>query len=63
LFANKRFQLLELEPQSSLQVPLLLKLGKYDRAIRSAIQSGDTELVSGILLEIKKKMMLGNFHV
>ncbi|XP_065372038.1 vacuolar protein sorting-associated protein 16 homolog [Calliphora vicina] len=56
-------KLLELEPRASLQVPLLLKLGKYDRAVQSATQSGDTELVATILLEIKKKMMLTNFHM
>ncbi|XP_067617235.1 vacuolar protein sorting-associated protein 16 homolog [Eurosta solidaginis] len=56
-------KLLELEPRASLQVPLLLKLGKYDRAIKSATQSGDTELVTAVLLEIKKKMMLANFNI
>uniref|UniRef100_A0A0K8U911 Vacuolar protein sorting-associated protein 16 homolog n=1 Tax=Bactrocera latifrons TaxID=174628 RepID=A0A0K8U911_BACLA len=56
-------KLLELEPRASLQVPLLLKLGKYDRAIRSATQSGDSELVATVLLEIKKKMMLANFNI
>ncbi|CAD6994611.1 unnamed protein product [Ceratitis capitata] len=56
-------KLLELEPRASLQVPLLLKLGKYDRAIKSATQSGDTELVATVLLEIKKKMMLANFNI
>ncbi|XP_030369960.1 vacuolar protein sorting-associated protein 16 homolog [Scaptodrosophila lebanonensis] len=56
-------KLLELEPRAFLQVPLLLKLGKYDRAVASATQSGDTELVTTVLLEIKKKMMLSNFHM
>ncbi|XP_075148026.1 vacuolar protein sorting 16 [Haematobia irritans] len=56
-------KLLELEPRTSLQVPLLLKLGKYNRAVQSATQSGDTELVATVLLEIKKKMMLTNFHM
>lgn len=56
-------KLLELEPRTSLHVPLLLKMGKFDRAVASATQSGDTELVTAVLLEIKKKMMLSNFHV
>lgn len=56
-------KLLELEPRASLQVPLLLKMGKFERAVASATQSGDTELVTSVLLEIKKKMMLSNFHV
>ncbi|KAH8311776.1 hypothetical protein KR044_008047, partial [Drosophila immigrans] len=56
-------KLLELEPRASLQVPLLLKMGNFDRAVASATQSGDTELVTSVLLEIKKKMMLSNFHM
>ncbi|KAL7729315.1 hypothetical protein ACLKA6_008893 [Drosophila palustris] len=56
-------KLLELEPRASLHVPLLLKMGKFDRAVASATQSGDTELVTSVLLEIKKKMMLSNFHM
>ncbi|XP_037955262.1 vacuolar protein sorting-associated protein 16 homolog [Teleopsis dalmanni] len=56
-------KLLELEPRASLQVPLLLKLGKYDRAVQSATQSSDTELITTVLLEIKKKIMLDNFHM
>ncbi|XP_017856244.1 PREDICTED: vacuolar protein sorting-associated protein 16 homolog isoform X1 [Drosophila arizonae] len=56
-------KLLELEPRASLHVPLLLKMGKFDRAVASATQSGDPELVTEVLLEIKKKMMLSNFHM
>ncbi|XP_064535512.1 vacuolar protein sorting-associated protein 16 homolog [Drosophila montana] len=56
-------KLLELEPRASVQVPLLLKMGKFERAVASATQSGDTELVTSVLLEIKKKMMLSNFHM
>ncbi|XP_034487688.1 vacuolar protein sorting-associated protein 16 homolog [Drosophila innubila] len=56
-------KLLELEPRASLHVPLLLKMGKFDRAVASATQSGDTELVTSVILEIKKKMMLSNFHM
>lgn len=56
-------KLLDLEPRAALHVPLLLKMGKFDRAVASATQSGDTELVTSVLLEIKKKMMLSNFHV
>ncbi|EDV90801.1 vacuolar protein sorting-associated protein 16 homolog [Drosophila grimshawi] len=56
-------KLLELEPRASLHVPLLLKMGKYDRAVASATQSGDTELVTSVLLDIKKKMMLTNFYM
>ncbi|XP_062127143.1 vacuolar protein sorting-associated protein 16 homolog [Drosophila sulfurigaster albostrigata] len=55
--------LLEMEPRASLQVPLLLKMEEFERAVASATQSGDTELVTSVLLEIKKKMMLSNFHM
>ncbi|XP_055906009.1 vacuolar protein sorting-associated protein 16 homolog [Eupeodes corollae] len=56
-------KLLELEPRSSLQVPLLLKLGKYDKALFSATQSGDTDLVQMVLLKIKENMTVTNFHM
>ncbi|KAH8407221.1 hypothetical protein KR222_010889 [Zaprionus bogoriensis] len=56
-------KLLELEPRASLHVPLLLKMGKFDLAVASATQSGDTELVTSVLLEIKKIMMLSTFHM
>lgn len=56
-------KLLELEPRTALHVPLLLKMGKFAQAVASATQSGDTELVTSVLLDVKKKMMLSNFHV
>lgn len=54
---------MELEPNASLQVPLLLKLGQHERALSSATQSGDTELVSNVLLNMKEKQGVRNFHV
>jgi len=56
-------KLLELEPRASLHVPLLLKMRKFDRAVGSATQSGDTELIIQVLLEMKMHMMLSNLHV
>lgn len=56
-------KLLDLEPRTALHVPLLLKMGKFAQAVASATQSGDTELVTSVLLDVKKKMMLSNFHV
>ncbi|EDW82995.1 uncharacterized protein Dwil_GK22550 [Drosophila willistoni] len=56
-------KLLELEPRAFLQVPLLLKMRKFDRAVASATQSGDTELITTVLLEIKMNMMLSNLHM
>lgn len=56
-------KLLELEPRVSLHVPFLLKLGEFNRALSSATQSGDTELITAVLLEIMNKMMLSDIHV
>ncbi|XP_017122816.1 vacuolar protein sorting-associated protein 16 homolog [Drosophila elegans] len=56
-------KLLELEPRASLHVPLLLKMRKFDRAVGSATQSGDTELITQVLLEMKMHMMLSNLHM
>jgi len=36
---------------------------KFDRAVGSATQSGDTELITQVLLEMKMHMMLSNLHV
>ncbi|KAH8382576.1 hypothetical protein KR009_004161 [Drosophila setifemur] len=56
-------KLLELEPRTWLHVPLLLKMRKFDRAVGSATQSGDTELITQVLLEMKMHMMLSNLHM
>lgn len=56
-------KLLELEPRTALRVPLLIKMRKFDRAVASATQSGDTELITQVLLEMKMHMMLSNLHV
>nr|AOM63317.1 vacuolar protein sorting 16A [Drosophila melanogaster] len=56
-------KLLELESRASLHVPLLLKMRKFDRAVGSATQSGDTELITQVLLEMKMHMMLSNLHM
>lgn len=57
------FKLLELEPKKSLQVPLLLKLGENKKALMAATQSGDTDLVYTVLLQLKETTQLANFHV
>lgn len=59
----KSFQLLELEPKSSLQVPLLLKLGESKKALLSATQSGDTDLVYTVLLQLKETSQMGDFQM
>lgn len=56
-------QLLELEPKSSLQVPLLLKLGENKKALLSATESGDTDLVYTVLLQLKEQGFMGDFHM
>lgn len=46
--------LLKLEPMSGEQVPLLLKMKKYETALERAIDSGETDLVYLVLLEMKQ---------
>lgn len=55
------YKLLELEPKSSLQVPLLLKLGENKKALYSATQSGDTDLVYSVLMQLKETTQLAEF--
>lgn len=57
------FKLLELEPKSSLQVPLLLKLGENKKALMSATQSGDTDLVYTVLMQLKETTQLADFQM
>lgn len=53
--------LLELETKSSQQVPLLLKLGENKKALQAATQSGDTDLVYRVLLQLKETTQLADF--
>lgn len=52
-----------MEPKSSLQVPLLLKLGESKKALLSATQSGDTDLVYTVLLQLKETSQMGDFQM
>lgn len=54
-------RLLELEPRRRLQVPLLLKLGEHERALRAATQSGDTDLVYQVVDAVVKKTNFAEF--
>lgn len=56
-------QLLELEPNQSLQVPLLLKLGENKRALLAATQSGDTDLIYMVLMQLKETTPLSKFQM
>lgn len=52
-----------METKSSLQVPLLLKLGESKRALMSATKSGDTDLVYTVLLQLKETTQLADFQM
>ncbi|KAI7164597.1 vacuolar protein sorting-associated protein 16 [Hortaea werneckii] len=54
-------ELLEHEPRAGKQVPLLLNIGEETIALDKAIESGDTDLVFYVLLNLKKKTQLSSF--
>lgn len=54
-------ELLEHEPRAGKQVPLLLSVGEETIALDKAIESGDTDLVFYVLLNLKKKIPLSSF--
>ena len=54
-------QLLNHEPRAGKQVPLLLSMGEDDIALDKAIESGDTDLVYFVLLQMKGKLPLASF--
>ncbi|MCO5558301.1 hypothetical protein L7F22_011880 [Adiantum nelumboides] len=53
--------ILDYEPQSSKQVPLLIKMKEEERALTKAVQSGDTDLVYSVIFQIATKE-LNEFH-
>jgi vacuolar protein sorting-associated protein 16 len=56
-------QLLELEPNQSLQVPLLLKLGENKKALLAATQSGNTDLIYLVLMQLKETTPHSKFQM
>jgi vacuolar protein sorting-associated protein 16 len=54
-------ELLEHEPRAGKQVPLLLNVSEESVALDKAIESGDTDLVFYVLLNLKKKIPLSSF--
>jgi len=56
-------QLLEHEVRADRQVPLLLKLEQGAQALRKAIFSGDTDLVYHVILSLKEKHSMADFHM
>lgn len=53
--------LLNHEPRAGKQVPLLLNMEEDEIALNKAIESGDTDLVFFVLLQVKKKLPLAGF--
>ncbi|GAB1286902.1 Vacuolar protein sorting-associated protein 16 homolog [Apodemus speciosus] len=56
-------KLLEYEPRSGEQVPLLLKMKRSKLALSKAIESGDTDLVFTVLLYLKNELNRGDFFM
>lgn len=54
---------MEYETKASEQVALLMKLGKKYSALEKAIESGDTDLIYMVILDLRDKMPLGEFKV
>ena len=54
-------QLLNHEPRAGRQVPLLLSMGEEEIALDKAIESGDTDLIFFVLLQLKSSMPLASF--
>ncbi|KAL5285414.1 VPS16 family protein [Megaselia abdita] len=47
-------RLLDLEPKASRKVPLLLKVGEGEAALKQAVESGDTDLMMRVVLQLKE---------
>ncbi|XP_061439573.1 vacuolar protein sorting-associated protein 16 homolog isoform X2 [Rhineura floridana] len=56
-------KLVEYEPQSGKQVPLLLRMKKSQLALDKAIESGDTDLVYTVVLQLKNDFGRGDFFM
>ncbi|XP_013393973.1 vacuolar protein sorting-associated protein 16 homolog [Lingula anatina] len=56
-------RLLDYEPRAAEQVPLLMKMKKEQLALSKAIESGDTDLMYMVILNLKEKMSLGDFYM
>lgn len=54
-------QLLNHEPRAGKQVPLLLNMEEDEIALDKAVESGDTDLIYFVMLQLKKKLPLANF--
>ncbi|KIY70700.1 vacuolar assembling/sorting protein VPS16 [Cylindrobasidium torrendii FP15055 ss-10] len=54
-------KLLDYEPNASDQVPLLLSMKEDRLALEKAVDSGDTDLVYTVLLQLHRRLALGDF--
>ncbi|KAI9847664.1 MAG: hypothetical protein M1838_000810 [Thelocarpon superellum] len=54
-------ELLNYEPRAAKQVPLLLNMEEDEIALDKAIESGDTDLVFFVLLQLRNKLPLSSF--
>ncbi|CAI5784906.1 sorting-associated 16 homolog [Podarcis lilfordi] len=61
--AELAIKLLEYEPRSGKQVPLLLKMKSSQLALSKAIESGDTDLVYTVVLHLKNELNRGAFFM
>ncbi|CAH8557563.1 unnamed protein product [Heterobilharzia americana] len=51
-------QILEYEPRAWRQVPLLLKLSRYNRALVRAVETGDPELITVVVVALQEQSKL-----
>nr|ALS04225.1 vacuolar protein sorting-associated protein 16-like protein [Acartia pacifica] len=56
-------KLLEHEVRADKQVPLLLKLGQGAKALSKAIDSGDTDLIYHVILNLQEAHSTADFHM
>ncbi|XP_024121224.1 vacuolar protein sorting-associated protein 16 homolog isoform X1 [Oryzias melastigma] len=56
-------KLLDFEPRSGEQVPLLLKMKRSHLALNKAVESGDTDLVYMVVTHLKNEMNRGDFFM
>ncbi|CAG9993459.1 unnamed protein product [Clonostachys byssicola] len=54
-------ELLNHEPRGGRQVPLLLDMEEDELALDKAIESGDTDLILSVVVQLKKKLPLAGF--
>ena len=54
-------RLLNFEPRAAEQVPLLMKMKKFNLALTKAVESGDTDLVYMVILHLNERLQLGEF--